>query len=495
MSNTVTATSGYEDSEVVLVVKKKKFPWWILLLLIPLILLIPIPRDLKIQFEKQDNGTLRHVAGNPATVIYPEVSTFGSHNDKTVSRNTDSAGIIHIDDISEPLWHYLFAGSDSLDAICENGCAGIAARFSYQKFVKEDINTVTLGNKTTSLTMTVVDRDNNEPLPNADVTIILEDGTEKTATTNQSGQFTIDGVPACGKVTVKASKAGYRDDQISGEVDNIKNMPEQDRRLRLEPLKGDVSVIVKDLKTKKPLPSATVTLTLDGSQTLNASTNSNGVATFQNVRLSSLMHLLAKKTGYHDTTKTGFTVEQFIAMDSEQRTMYLRPIEKPKPPEPPKPPQRQDPPQQDPPTPPLRGQKGELRINLSWNCKADLDIYVTDPCGNEIGPRNLRRTCGNSVGTLDIDANQNATNEPEKARTDPQENVFWSKANPGKYKITIHCCGLNRKMNLSSTTIPFTIVIEDRGKRTVKQGTITGSYTNIHNDVILNNFWIYEVTE
>lgn len=502
MSNTVTATAGSEDSEIVLVKKQKKFPWWILLLLLPLILLIPIPRELRIQFNKQDNGSLIPVADNPAKVIYPEISTFGRHSDKAVSQNTDSIGIFAITDIKEPLWHYLFAGSDSLHAICENGCAGTAARFSYQEFAKEDINRVTLGSKTTSLTMTVVDRETNEPISNATVTIILEDGTEKTVTTNGNGQFAADGMPACGKATIRASKEYYRNDEISGNVDDIKNKPDQERRLRLEPLKGNITVLVKDLKSRKPLPGATVTLNLDGSQlTLKSNSNSAGIATFQDVRLMSRMDLLAHKSGYHDTTKTGYTVREFIELSEEDRTMYLRPIDKPKPPEPP---QRQDPPsppqRQDPPSPPqadLKGQRGQLSITLIWHCKADLDIYVTDPCGNQLGPNNKQLTCNGSTGTIDIDANQNATNEPETATTNPQENVFWNKANPGKYRIQINCCPLNRKMNLSSPGIPFTVVIVDRGKRTEQQGLIRGAYTNglIDRDKVINNFWTYEVIE
>jgi len=471
--------------------KKSKFPWWILLLLLPLILLIPIPRSINIQFMQGDVP----VAENPASVEYPDISTFGTHLQKTCNGNTDTEGRMQVAGIKEPLWHVLFGPDDQMKVLCDNGCAGLACDTVYQHLVKNDINRLYLGQRTSSAVITVVDADDNEPLPDAQVVVTTGGGEPISATTNEAGQATIDGVPACGSITAIGSREGFHNDTISGLVSEIGQTP-----LRLKPLKGTVKVIVKDLKTKKTISGAQVVLTLDGSsQTLRTNTNGVGIGAFDDVRLSYQMALKASKTNYYDTTKQGFTVKQFVQMTEEQRTMYLRPKEAPKPPkEEKKEEKKPDPPKEekkDEPTPPLRGQKGELRFNLSWSNKADLDIYVTDPCGNQLGPRNQRKTCHGSTGTIDIDANMDATNHPEKARTDPQENVFWNKAGSGKYRVTIHCCPLNRGMNLKSTTIPFTLVIEDRGQRTVKKGTITGKYkVGVSDpDVVLKDFYIHTV--
>ena len=80
----------------------------------------------------------------------------------------------------------------------------------------------------------------------------------------------------------------------------------------------------------------------------------------------------------------------------------------------------------------LRGGGGEVRVNLSWATLADLDLYVTDPCGNEIYFGNRSATCQGSTGTLDIDAN---ASDPV---LDPVENIFWSGSAPrGTYQVRV----------------------------------------------------------
>ena len=74
-SNTITVTSSENNGDVVLTMKRKKFPWWIFLFLLPLILLIPIKRDINIQYAQQ--GSDIAVAKAAATVNYPVTSTFG----------------------------------------------------------------------------------------------------------------------------------------------------------------------------------------------------------------------------------------------------------------------------------------------------------------------------------------------------------------------------------------------------------------------------------
>jgi uncharacterized protein YfaP (DUF2135 family) len=80
----------------------------------------------------------------------------------------------------------------------------------------------------------------------------------------------------------------------------------------------------------------------------------------------------------------------------------------------------------------LKGQKGKLRINLKWDSLDDLDLYVVDPCGNEIYYGNKNAGCKGSNGTLDKDANF------RKLVKNPQENIFWNGNPPiGNYKVSV----------------------------------------------------------
>ena len=89
-SNTITVTSSENNGDVVLTMKRKKFPWWIFLFLLPLILLIPIKRDINIQYAQQ--GSDIAVAKAAASVTYPVTSTFGGKTMLTVNDTTDTEG-------------------------------------------------------------------------------------------------------------------------------------------------------------------------------------------------------------------------------------------------------------------------------------------------------------------------------------------------------------------------------------------------------------------
>ncbi len=60
---------------------------------------------------------------------------------------------------------------------------------------------------------------------------------------------------------------------------------------------------------------------------------------------------------------------------------------------------------------------GEVQVNITWNSKADVDLYVVDPLGAEIY---YARRESNSGGQLDIDSNAACSSDGPRA-----ENIFW----------------------------------------------------------------------
>ena len=548
-SNTITVTSSENNGDVVLTMKRKKFPWWIFLFLLPLVLLIPIKRDINIQYAQQ--GSDIAVAKAAATVTYPVTSTFGGKTMLTAKDTTDTEGKLVIRDVAEPLWYKLFGGqSDSLYTTCGNGCYSLKnAGYKYRDFPPDDFKKVYLGAVASVETLKVVDADDDEPLPEANIQLIRTvDGNSTTDNTKSdvAGQFDIADMPLCGSVKVIASKEGYENDTLEASLFDISNMNDYERTLHLKPLKGCVKVIVKNLKTKTLLADATVTLEINGAaRTLKTNTNGVGVGMFDSLRISSTLKFTASKAGYADTTLSGYTVQQFMTLDEEKRTMYLRPltkslvfknvdgtgaalsgvkneiykngtliateysnnkgefvvanildndqlsiaatktgyngnntkvknktlaqlntqdsrtipltkIEQPKPTPPPPNNNKQD---------DLKGESGDLRINLQWYCKTDLDLHVIDPCGNEIYFSKRKATCQGGTGILDLDANALIGTTSR-----PQENIYWLKPASGTYTVKVVCFKWREK---SQNPISYNISIVDKNGRVDKRGTIS----------------------
>lgn len=552
-SNTITVTSSENNGDVVLTMKQKKFPWWIFLFLLPLVLLIPIKRDINIQYAQQ--GSNIAVAKAAATVTYPVTSTFGGKTVLTAKDTTDTEGKMVIAGVAEPLWYKLFGGhSDSLYTTCGNGCYSLKnAGYKYRDFPPDDFKKVYLGAVASVETLKVVDADDDEPLPEANIQLIRTvDGNSTTDNTKSdvAGQFDIADMPLCGSVKVIASKEGYENDTLEASLFDISNMTDNEKTLHLKPLKGCVKVIVKNLNTKTLLADATVTLEINGAaRTMKTNTNGVGVGMFDSLRISSTLKFTASKAGYADTTLSGYTVQQFMTLDEEKRTMYLRPltkslvfknvdgtgaalsgvkneiykngtliateysnnkgefvvsnildndklsiaatktgyngnntkvknktlaqlntqdsrtipltkIEQPKPTPPPPNNNKQD---------DLKGESGDLRINLQWYCKTDLDLHVIDPCGNEIYFSKRKATCQGGTGILDLDANALIGTTSR-----PQENIYWLKPSPGTYTIKVVCFKWRER---SQNPISYNISIVDKNGRVDKRGTIAKGQT------------------
>ena len=546
-STTIKVTATEQNGDVVLTVKRKKFPWWIFLFLLPLILLIPVKRDINIQYAQQ--GSDIAVAKAAATVNYPVTSTFGGKTMLTVKDTTDTEGKLVIAGVAEPLWYKLIGGhSDSLFTSCGNGCYSLKnAGYKYRDFPPDDFKKVYLGAVASVETLKVVDADDNEPIPEADLQIIRTvDGnnTNDNTKTDVAGQFDITDMPLCGSVKVIASKEGYENDTLEASLFDISNMTDDEKTLHLKPLKGCVKVIVKNLNTKTLLADATVTLEINGAaRTMKTNTNGVGVGMFDSLRISSTLKFTASKAGYADTTLEGYTVHQFMNLNEEKRTMYLRPltkslvfknvdgtgaalsgvkneiykngtliateysnnagefvvanildsdklsiaatktgyngnntkvknktlaqlntqdsrtipltkIEQPKPTPPPNNNKQDD----------LKGESGDLRINLQWYCKTDLDLHVIDPCGNEIYFSKRKATCNGGTGILDLDANALIGTTSR-----PQENIYWLKPSPGTYTIKVVCFKWRER---TQNPISYNISIVDKNGRVDKRGTI-----------------------
>jgi len=95
---------------------------------------------------------------------------------------------------------------------------------------------------------------------------------------------------------------------------------------------------------------------------------------------------------------------------------------------------------------------GDVRVTLTWNTSADIDLHVTDPMGQEIYYGNRQATSG---GQLDVDANGGCSNDP------PVENIFWptGQAPNGAYQVRVDyfsACGAG------TTNYEVTVAVDGR---------------------------------
>jgi hypothetical protein len=108
---------------------------------------------------------------------------------------------------------------------------------------------------------------------------------------------------------------------------------------------------------------------------------------------------------------------------------------------------------------------GEVQVNITWNTRADIDLYVVDPLGKEIYYADRQ---SNSGGQLDIDSNAACSSDGPRA-----ENIFWpfGVVPPrGEYEVRVNnwsACGVE------STDYVITIRTKD-GIPQVFTGTLRG---------------------
>jgi hypothetical protein len=119
----------------------------------------------------------------------------------------------------------------------------------------------------------------------------------------------------------------------------------------------------------------------------------------------------------------------------------------------------------------LPGGTGEVKVTLQWYNCADLDLWVTDPCGRKIYFASSYSTCNGKTGELDVDSNAmcsylNCSN--------PAENIYWVTAPSGSYKVQVNyytpCSGSG------STSYKVTTIV--KGNKKTYTGTISPYATN-----------------
>ncbi len=128
------------------------------------------------------------------------------------------------------------------------------------------------------------------------------------------------------------------------------------------------------------------------------------------------------------------------------------------------------------PTPTPTFGTGELQVTLTWHSdpSVDLDLWVTEPDGTKIKYDNETSASG---GTLDRD------NQCDDYIDGRPENIFWSVAQSGQYKIEVDYYGT---CNSSSQTVNYTLRVINQGETKTYTGSIGPYETQVVDTITLN---------
>ncbi len=123
---------------------------------------------------------------------------------------------------------------------------------------------------------------------------------------------------------------------------------------------------------------------------------------------------------------------------------------------------------------------GTVNVRLEWSVRADLDLWVVDPCGQRIYWLNDSRTCQGSQGRLDLDnLCGGVIGRPE--------NIYWATNAPvGTYKVYVDnyaSCG-------GTSPVDYTVRWWVKGAAYSKRGTINppASIGNDGDEVLVTEF-------
>ncbi len=328
-----------QQSEYVIKMKKRNY-WWLLLfllLLLPLLLLITMKKD--VHFKTVDAINQTTLANTNVQFTYVDkqlynfkTSSFLTHDTLHLKGVTGDDGIVIFEAVKYTVYSKLFHGGELTTVTATNDCfMGDSIRPKFHKLKNKREEILELPYRTYDYQFQVIDIDDGQPIVDADVTAESGNGKKWNVKTDPSGMVVLEDFPYCGDASVYATAYGYdRDSIIKSDARYFYGNIDSARTLRLMPIKKMIKFLVKDLVTKQPIANATAELIIDGTVVQTVKTNINGRGTavgegsFDEVKITETVTIHAEKAFYNDTSKTA-KVDDFIKLDEEGRTLYLRP--------------------------------------------------------------------------------------------------------------------------------------------------------------------------
>jgi len=321
-----------DEAEYIVRVKSRNY-WWLLLfllLLLPALLLLRFDKDVQFTtIEQVSKEKIKDVNVDFQYVDFSFIKTkpfrfFAADTIKLIGVSNENGEVVFTN-VNYSLFSVIFHSSEPAIITASGGCLSADTLSTpFQKLSKIFPTEIDLLKDRVNVTVKVVDKEDGEPLPNADVKADIS-GQIVDLHTDATGYAEIPGVERCGNLNVIASMEGYSSDTINADVATILQ-GEYNSTLALKPGKGVISFTIKDLETKLNIAGATAKLVLEG-KTEDITTNTNGVGKgyFEDIKASLNFHIDASKICYHDTSTKTYKVAGYEKLKEEDKIIYLRP--------------------------------------------------------------------------------------------------------------------------------------------------------------------------
>jgi len=298
----------------------------------------------------------------------------------------------------------------------------------------------------TAIQYQTIDAETKEPVENAEINVGISSlSYSETQTTDEDGKTTFNVgkypiykiifSPVDGDVKTVASHQDYVTKIIES---TLKPLSKGLNIIELEKVKAPQIVIVDSL-TREPLQGIEVTLTR-GTQTQTEISDADGNVFFDNITIDDSTEIIisTQSPDYEDVRKY-YHIEPPQTLHD---TIALLSFEDGG----------------------LRGERGDITVNLAWGTVDDLDLMLFDPCKNQVYFKERKHTCGDGEGFLDLDANAS----DDSVMTNPQENIFWNNPSPGNYLVYVYFYKRREPGD-----IPFKVTLMLKNKRKIIDSVAT----------------------
>ena len=321
--------------------KKKPNLWWLLLLLLPLVLLIPLKKDITVYTTQDGNSepfvdvsmnyTSRYLLWNKKFNVKISCDTI---------QQTDSTGYTVFKDLGYSVYSFIFHfNAPAVFSAGGEGCYDSISKTCRFHTTRQAV--LNMSSQLTDVRLKVVDKELDFVIPGANVfcEFIGKDGRCQTSdTTDAAGCVLVKDARVCSEFnSIKVSAEGYADTLLSNlqVIELLKNAGGY--VIPLRPLKDRFIFYVKNVYTKEPIPEALaeVSLTFNGQKgTVGTRTNVDGLGQgfYDNARVLAKISIKASKQGYYDSIYVApkgkpnpITVRDFIKLDSIDRVVWLQP--------------------------------------------------------------------------------------------------------------------------------------------------------------------------
>ena len=332
--------SGKTDYEFKM---KKPSYWWIWILgLIAFLLVCCVKCNHSIEVKTIDLDSGGAIACDSVTIEYTshyiyQDGRFFVNEFHSITKKPDNEGLIKFEDLPCSVFSYIFYAFSNAEYFVESQCYEMPDSPEFGLFHYKWSQTLELSPKTSDLTVTVIDRETEEPLADALLHYTYTKSGKSISDSIKSdvaGRCTLSGVPTCGNVTIsKASCYAYQDTtNITLPVADAINDSELST-IPLTPVKESFTFFVHNKYTHQPIPDAKVEVILKNKNDvvrhgpISTNVDGTGRGAYNDAFVGATLELRASKTNYKDSIYSPIcTVREFIDKPDSLRVIYLEPL-------------------------------------------------------------------------------------------------------------------------------------------------------------------------